>query len=155
MPASAPRTGRATPRLAATVVFLALAAGGLVACDRDKSGDAETFCGRVAEHVEELRANPATAAEIEALIELWTDIGEDAPLEIERDWNAYIDNLQVVWTADDQEEVMASAFASERSALAIATWVRERCGVEWGPVTTIVAHGAPESSVPASTQASG
>lgn len=148
MPARAPRTSRATPRLAATVAFLSIATAGLVACDRDRAGDAATFCGRVADNIEALRAEPATEAEVESLIELWIDIGEDAPLAIEPDWDAYIDSyLRAAWTSDDEEEILASVFAGERSAVAIATWLQDNCGVEWGPVTTIVAHDEPDTSV--------
>ena len=54
----------------------------------------------------------------------------------------HADNLETAWTSDDQQEVLASAFAAEQSTVAIADWLRQNCGVDLGPVTTIVGTAA-------------
>ena len=98
----------------------------LAACDDDGAGDTEQFCDDVADNVEALRADPATDDDVEDLIDLWRDIGDDAPLAIEEEWDAHADNLELAWTSDDQQEVVASAFAAERSAVAIAGWLERQ-----------------------------
>ena len=69
---------------------------------------------------------PTTDDEVDDLIDLWRDIGGDAPLAIEEEWDEHADNLELAWTSDDQQEVVASAFAAERSAVAIADWLRRQ-----------------------------
>ena len=126
----------------------------LASCDDDGAGDAEQFCTSVAENVEALRGNPATDAAVEDLIDLWRDVGDDAPLAIEEEWNAHADNLELAWTSDDQQEVVASTFAAERSAVAIAGWLEDNCAIDWGPVTTIVPGTIPAASLPGASTTS-
>ena len=126
----------------------------LVSCDDDGAGDAEQFCTSVAENVEGLRANPATDAAVEDLIDLWRDVGGDAPLAIEEEWAAHADNLELAWTSDDQQEVVASTFAAERSAVAIARWLEDNCAIDWGPVTTIVPGTIAAASLPGASSTS-
>jgi hypothetical protein len=130
--------------LAAVVVTLA-------ACNDDDGGDTEAFCAEVADNVEALRATPATDQEVEDLIDLWHDVGGDAPLAIEEEWSRHADNLELAWTSDDQQEVLASAFAAEQSTVAIADWLQQNCGIDFGPVTTIVEAAVPTTTVAGST----
>ncbi len=140
----------------AALPFIAVVAAlSLTSCDDDDAGDAEQFCTSVAENVEALRAIPATDAAVEDLIDLWRDVGDDAPLAIEEEWNAHADNLELAWTSDDDQEVVASTFAAERAAVAVAGWLEDNCAIEWGPVTTIVPGTIPAASLPrASTTSS-
>ena len=123
----------------------------LIACNDDAGGDTEAFCTDVADNVEALRATPATDREVEDLIDLWHDLGGEAPLAIEEEWNRHADNLELAWTSDDQQEVLASAFAAEQSTVAIADWLQENCGIDFGPVTTIVEASLPTTTVAGST----
>jgi hypothetical protein len=127
------------------------AALAMVSCDDDGAGDAEQFCDDVAENVEGLRIEPATAAEVEDLIDLWREVGEGAPLAIESEWDAHADNLELAWTSDDQQEVVAGTFAAEQSNVAIAAWLRDTCGIDFGPVTTIVPGTLATTTVPRAT----
>jgi hypothetical protein len=110
----------------------------LAACGDDGGGDAESFCAEVGDNVEALRASPATEDEVDDLLDLWHGLGDDAPLAIEAEWNAHADSLELAWTSDDQQEVLAGAFAAEQSTVAIAGWLEQNCGIDFGPVTTIV-----------------
>lgn len=121
----------------------------LAACDDDGGGDAERFCNDVAANVDELRAEPTTDAEVESLIGLWARLGRAAPLAIEQEWDARTENLELAWTSDDEQEILAATFAFERSGVAIATWLDETCGIDFGPVTTIVPPGPSTSATPA------
>ena len=72
----------------------AVLAGGLcvvtTACRDDSGGDTAAFCGQVNEHLDELRAIPQTERGRRPLIALWKDVGNDAPLSIEPDWQAHV-----------------------------------------------------------------
>jgi hypothetical protein len=135
----------------ASPLLLAIVVVALAACDDGDGGDTEAFCAGVADSVEALRAIPATDQDVEDLIDLWHDLGDDAPLAIEEEWNRHADNLELAWTSDDQQEVLASAFAAEGSTVAIADWLRENCAIDFGPVTTIVPAALPTTTVAAST----
>ena len=124
-------------RSALPLVVVAAALVVLGACD-DDGGDTEQFCDEVAQNVENLRLTPATEDEVEDLIELWRDVGDNAPLAIEAEWDAHTNNIELAWTSDDQQEVVASTFAAEQSNVAIAAWLSDYCDIDFGPVTTIV-----------------
>jgi hypothetical protein len=123
---------------AAVITSVVAALVVLGACADDGGGDTERFCGLVQENVEALRAEPQTPEEIESLIDLWTEIGEDAPLAIEPDWQAHVLNFETAWTGTDEEEIYARVYATERSSVAVVDWLRTNCGIDFGPVTTIV-----------------
>lgn len=132
------------------------------ACRDDSGGDTATFCGQVETHLEELRATPQTPADVDRLIDLWTDVGEDVPLSIEPDWHAHILLFETAWDPaivhdpEQMEEAYARMYATERSSVAVAAWVDENCGLDWGPVATIVPQVtsttlAPGQTAPATT----
>jgi hypothetical protein len=135
-------------RAPALIAFVALVT--LAACDDDDGGDTEAFCTEVGDSIEALRATPATEEQVEDLIDLWRDLGDSAPLAIEAEWNTHADSLELAWTSDDQQEVLASAFAAEQSTVTIAAWLEENCGIDFGPVTTIVPD-APTTTAGTST----
>lgn len=134
----------APARLAAVVTLVALAACG----GDDDAGDAERFCGEIAENGEALTnpeitgaANPE--AEIDALLAEYRRIGEFAPLAIETEWDqlvaAYAAADQVI-TGDPQseQEALEAIFRAEQAAVKISDWLRTNCAVEIGPLATIV-----------------
>jgi hypothetical protein len=138
------------------VPLLVAAALVVAACDDDSGGDAETFCSDVAENVEALRAVPATEDGVEELIDLWRDVGDAAPLAIEAEWDTLTENLERAWTSEDRQEVLAGAFAAEQSAVAVAAWLDDTCGIDFGPVVTIVpAAPATSTSTSSTTTAPG
>lgn len=124
----------------------------LAGCDRDGgSGDSESFCAGVADRLDELRAVPATPDDVEAYLDVWRDLGDDAPLAIEADWDTMVAAFEATWTGEDDEEILATVFASERSAVNIAAWLDETCGIDFGPVSTIVPQAIPDSTVSATS----
>ena len=139
----------------------AVLAGGLcvgaTACREDRGGDTAAFCGQVEEHLEELRATPQTPQDVDRLIDLWTEVGTDAPLSIEPDWQAHVLLFETAWDpetlADDEamEEAYARLFATERSSVALAAWIDTNCGFDWGPVETIVPQVTTTSLAPGET----
>ena len=139
------------PRTPATRPALALAAlclGALAGCGDDAAaGDVERFCGEVTEHRDELVApRLGTSADIAPLLDLYRTIGAVAPLEIEPAWQQLVTSYETASTvvpgdAESEQVAIAVALRSEASAAEVATWVREHCEVELGPVATLVPHG--------------
>lgn len=128
----------------------------MVGCrDNGGAGDAGEFCELVQGNIEALRAVPQTPQDIDDLVELWTEVGEVAPLAIEPDWSAHVLNFETARDSDDQEEILARMYATERSSVAVATWLDERCAIDWGPVSTIVPPAATTTTVPATTAPAG
>lgn len=128
----------------------------MIGCrDNGGPGDAERFCELVNDNIEALRAVPQTPQDIDELIDLWTDVGDVAPLAIEPDWSAHVLNFETARDSDDQEEILARMFATERSSVAIATWLGDNCAIDWGPVSTIVPQAATTTTVPTTTVPAG
>jgi hypothetical protein len=115
----------------------------LAACDRDDGGSSARFCEQVGANQAALfePMSVVTRVDAEALIDLWERVGGDAPLAIEADWDAYVLSLETALAADEQE-VLARAYATEQSGIAIAGWLATNCGITI-PVATIVPAGGP------------
>ena len=118
----------------------------LIGCGDDPKTDAELFCGRVADHHDQL-ADPtiATAADIESVVALYESVGEVAPVEIAPDWSQLVVNVETASTVvpDDEASVQRTievALESEKSAAAVNAWLAEHCGIQIGPAVTLVAH---------------
>jgi len=110
----------------------ALAPLGLLAtsCGDDGPGDTARFCGEVQAHQAELTAAPAEVGDVDRFLALYRDIGDVAPLAIEPHWQALVLNYETASTVDpaDPESVqraLAQAYATERSAVAVATFLRD------------------------------
>jgi len=129
----------------------------VVACGGEDGGDAERFCGEVQTNQRAI-VEPAlaTLADVDATLQLYRDIGEVAPLEIAAEWDRLVVNIETASTvepddSDSLQRSIASAYATERSALAVRDWLRSHCDVDLGPVATIVTPAAPASTPPQSS----
>ena len=132
-------------------VLTALAVG-TVACGDDGPGDAERFCGEVQANADALLALPEEGG-VDDFLGLYRRIGELAPLAIEQDWDALVTNFETAATVDvddpeSEQRAVASAYATERSAIAVHDWLVRNCGVDLGPVATV---GPPVVAVPPTT----
>ena len=111
----------------------------LTACGSAPSRSAERFCGELTAHNDDIHKLPSTPEEVSALINLYSRMGEVAPLEIQADWDQLSTNLK---TADsvkvnDPASVQAvadAAYATQRSAENLVTWAHTTCGLDLGPV---------------------
>lgn len=133
---------RASPRLiAATTACVALVAG--CGGGEDQS-DASRFCGEIEANQTALTApNLTVPAQIEALLDLYREIGEFAPLAIEAEWDQLIVNYETASTVvpgdeASQQAAIATALQSEQSAARVKTWLVENCALDIGPVDTLV-----------------
>ena len=124
--------------------FAAVLACSVITACGDDGPDAGRFCGEVLAHRDEL-VDPQLSFEddIDPLLALYRDIGELAPLAIERDWAQLVLNYETAATVvpgdtESEQRAVEVALRSEGSAAEVSRWLQENCGVDLGPVTTIV-----------------
>ena len=114
--------------------------------ESDPAGDASRFCGEVEANKELLTApDLASSDDIEPLLELYREIGQFAPLAIERDWDQLIANYETASTVvpgdeESEQRMIESALRTEKSAVAVSRWLATTCAVDLGPVATITPH---------------
>ena len=118
------------------------------ACGGGDAGDPERFCGEVQENAQLLTApNLAEADDPEAavddLLDEYRRIGQYAPLAIEAEWETLVAAYEladdmVAGDPESEQAALEAIFRAEKSAVAVADWLRENCGVDIGPVVTIV-----------------
>jgi hypothetical protein len=132
-----------------TVLAAVAAAAVLVGCGSgEQSGNAARFCGEVKAHTRAIvRPRMRNAADVEALLALYRDLGDLAPLAIEADWDALTLNYETASTVvpgnpESMQRVAARAYATEQSAVAVHDWLIANCAVDIGPVATIVPSAA-------------
>ena len=134
------------PRLlAGTLAVSALA--GLVACTEPTTSGAQ-FCAALDEQMPVLTTKVTDQLAVDALVATYVDLDERTPLAIEESWHQLTVLVQTAATvvASDPESVQTvadAAYATERSARDVATWVAQTCGFSMpemagveGPVTT-------------------
>lgn len=129
------------------VVVSVIAAVAMAACvGGDSGGSAERFCGEVEANKEAL-TNPQLefSDDIGPLLQLYSDVGDVAPLSIAEEWSQLVSAYETASTVvpgDEESEqlVLAAIYSSEASAAAVDIWLRENCAVDIGPVFTIVEH---------------
>ena len=140
------RLSRATAGRALTVGAAVTLSIALAACGDDDAGSAERFCGEIAENKDQL-TNPQLvfSDDIQPLLDLYTEIGDLAPLSIQKEWNQIASAYETASTVvvDDPDSVQvatAAIYSAEASAAMVDTWLRANCAVEIGPVVTLVPH---------------
>ena len=121
--------------------LITVAASTLSSCGSAPVRSAEKFCGELTAHKDDIRTLPDSSASITTLINLYSKMGEVAPLEVQADWDQLSTNLKTANTVDvkDPASVQAaadSAYATQRAAERLATWAQTTCGLDIGPVGT-------------------
>ena len=128
----------------------------VTSCGNDGPGDTERFCQEVQEHLPQLTGSPASVDDVDAFVDRYRSIGDVAPLEIEAHWDALILNYETASTVDPSDpeslqQARAMAYATEESAVAVHDFLLADCGVDMGPITTIVPHTPTQAGQPATT----
>lgn len=125
--------------------------------DDDDGGDADEFCAEVTANVAAIVTPPlATEDDIDATLDLYSDLADIAPIGIEEEWRDLLFNIETASTLvpdepDSMQRAVAVAFATEKSAVAVRNWILANCGVDIGPVATI----APQDPAATTTLAPG
>lgn len=127
--------------IAIATTFVVLVVG---CASGDDRSDASRFCGEIEANQTALTAPDLTGpAQIDALLELYREIGEFAPLAIEAEWGQLIVNYETASTVvpgdvASQQAAVAAALQSERAAARVKTWLVDNCDLDIGPVDTLV-----------------
>ena len=116
-------------------------------CGNAPVRSAERFCGELTTHKDDIHALPTTPEEVSALINLYSRMGEVAPLEVQENWDQLSTNLKTANSVDindpaSMQAVADQAYATQRAAENLVDWARTTCGLELGPV------GGADSSAP-------
>ena len=123
--------------------FLAPAVLVLGACS-DDGPDAGRFCGEVeANRVALTAPRIEFADDIEPFLALYRSVGELAPLAIEDEWGRLVENYETASTVvpgdpESEQRVITTALQSEEAATEVDAWLRENCGIDLGPLSTLV-----------------
>jgi hypothetical protein len=140
----------ASRRRALGVIASAAVLPAAAACGGDGGGsDAGRFCADVRADVGSVVAPTlATPADLDVTLDHYRALGELAPPAIAEEWSALVLNLETAATvvpndAASVQRAVTQAYATERSAVVVADWLRANCEVDLGPVATIVPHGIP------------
>ena len=127
------------------LAVVACGAAALVACGDDgDGGDASRFCGEIEANRDRLVEPGLTFSDdVEPLLELYRSIGEFAPLAIEQEWDQLVVNYETASTvvpgdSESEQLAVATALQSEESAATVSRWLRDNCGIDLGPVATVV-----------------
>lgn len=141
-----------TAFIASSITTLALLAASCGGSDGAVDSDAERFCGEAIAQKTAIVSPPlSTEAELVATLDFYRLMGQLAPIAIAEEWNDLVVNLETASTvvpgdAESEQQVALTAFATERSAFDVATWLGDNCGLDI-TITTI----APQEAVPART----
>lgn len=103
---------------------------------------ATNFCRQLQQELPEIAQPTATPAEVATLVARYERLGDVAPLAIEEDWIALTNLVKAAANVDaaDPASVQAVAdlsYATQKSAVAAAVWVRETCGVDLSSGTSV------------------
>ncbi len=132
--------------ITSAAIGLLLCAPALVGCSRSEAGNAERFCGEIAENKAALTAPELQYSDdVEPLLELYREIGDLAPLAIEEEWNDLVSAYETASTivtgdAGSEQAAVAAIYSAEASAAKVDAWLRANCAVDIGPVVTLVPH---------------
>ncbi|HEY4331519.1 MAG TPA: hypothetical protein VGM78_03075 [Ilumatobacteraceae bacterium] len=128
---------------------------GVAGCGDAAPRTAEAFCGELRAHTTEITALPQTAAEIPALITLYSKMDEVAPLTIQHSWEQLYGSLKTATTVNPADPASVqkaadAAYAAQPAATALVTWAQQTCGLTLGPVAGIPG-GASVDTTPITT----
>jgi len=126
-------------------MFLTSAA--MLGCRGDEAPSAERFCGEIVENKDAL-TNPVLefSDDIEPLLDLYRDVGDLAPLGIDREWADLVSAYETASTVvpgdeESEQQALAAIYLAEKSAATVGAWLQANCAVDIGPIFTIVPHG--------------
>lgn len=137
-------------RIPLAAIAAALLVAGSVACGgEDRS--AGRFCSELAQVLPGLNGPVIIPADVEAIVATYERLDGITPITIEREWHQLTELVQTAATVEPADpnsvqRVADQAYATERSARAVATWVAQTCGLELPAVI-----GVEGSTPPAAT----
>jgi hypothetical protein len=139
------------------VAVLAVSATGLalVSCGSDSDRTAGRYCTEVGDHLAQLNApTVGSQADIDAMLQAWRTVARSAPLAVQPEWEALLNNVETMATVDASDpesvqKVVDSARQNEPAANRVIDYTFNVCGATIGKVTPVV------TTVPAPTTTKG
>ena len=137
-------------------MLVALSLTALIACGDDDapSSDAERFCGEAIAHRNAIVDPPVSDEEgLAATLEFYRLMGDLAPISIAEEWQRLVVNLETAAAfdptdPDSEQEVVATAYATEAAAYEVYQWLDRNCGLTID-ITTLAPHElAPAATFP-------
>ena len=120
----------------------------------DPSPSAARFCAEVAANRSSIVSPTLTGdLDVDVVVELHQRLRSLAPLAVATEWGLITEAIEAaaavdVADVDSLQRAVDAAYRSETAAVTVAEWVLASCGVDLGPVTTIVPHDRPEPAAP-------
>jgi hypothetical protein len=125
------------------LVAAAFAFGGLAACGGSTSTAEERYCGAVRDHLAQLSSPTISApADVDAALAMYKSITASAPIAVQPEWQAMVDDLATAATVDPNDQSsMQKAADQARTSRAAATRIQlytlQLCSLQIGsPVDT-------------------
>lgn len=120
----------------------------------DDPPNAGRFCARLAEDRDLVVSGAGAGSDTALVVERYRELGEVAPLEIRDAWRTVTDLVAAAAVlepsdAEARRRLAEQAFAAQPAAVEVATWARDRCGVDLGPVASLPAVDLPPTSTTA------
>jgi hypothetical protein len=128
------------------LAVLAVSAIGLalVACSDDSDRTAGRYCTEVGDHLAQLNApTVATQADVDAMLQAWRTVAKSAPLAVQPEWEALLNNVETMATVDASDpesvqRVVDAARQNEPAANRVIDYTFNVCGATIGKVTPVV-----------------
>ena len=125
---------------------LALALTGmvaLVACSEDPAQRTEeNYCKTVSEHLNDLNGPVInTQDDIDRVVAAWRNVAATAPLAVQEEWSAMVDNVETASTVDPADaasvqRVADQARRTEPAANKVILYTQNTCGITIGGAGT-------------------
>jgi hypothetical protein len=134
------------------LAVLAVSATGLAAvgCSDDADRTAGRYCTEVGDHLAQLNAPTLGAqADVDAMLEAWRTVARSAPIAVQPEWDAVLNNVETMATVDASDpesvqKVVDTARQNERAANRVIDYTFNVCGATIGKVTPVVTTAVKE-----------
>lgn len=118
-------------------------AAALVACSDDPAQRTEeNYCKTVSEHLTDLNAPVInTQDDIDRVVAAWRNVAATAPLAVQDEWSAMVDNVETASTVDPADaasvqRVADQARRTEPAANKVILYTQTTCGITIGSAGT-------------------
>lgn len=154
---------RLTQRALTCAIVCGVGMSMLASCDRGSLHDSLTYCNYLAAHLTDLAKTPATPADVDAEVTLYTTIKAKAPVAVDRQWQQIASLLSEASRIDVNDAVARQkltddTYIAERSMKEISDHAGAVCGLVLPSVGSVTPSSPlpppPSTPTPKSTPAS-
>ena len=123
-------------RWVVAVIAAVGASTAVAACGSDGTSKLVDYCRSIERHLPELESPTiVTAADIDAQLSLYRSITAGAPLAVQPEWEAVVEELATAATVDPDDQAslqraVDTARLSQSAAVRIQQYTRQSCGID-------------------------